>query len=101
MLLRAQRFCLHLPVEYRPIGDATWREGLTENISRSGMLFSAEEPILPQVECEFRLHLLVTRPAEILCRGRIVRCSGVRLAATIDRYRFRESRLSAIDALSA
>ena len=40
---RAQRFNLQLPLKYRPIGEDDWRAGTTENISRSGMLFRAEE----------------------------------------------------------
>src|SRR5580700_886196 len=36
---RAQRFNLHLPLKYRPLGEPDWRDGTTENISRSGMLF--------------------------------------------------------------
>jgi hypothetical protein len=42
---RATRFDLHLPLKYRLVGESGWREGTTENISRSGMLFQAEEPI--------------------------------------------------------
>src|SRR5215813_4306965 len=40
---RAQRFQLHLPLKYRRLGEKIWHEGTTENISRSGMLFKAEE----------------------------------------------------------
>ncbi len=40
---RATRFDLHLPLKYRLVGESGWREGTTENISRSGMLFQAEE----------------------------------------------------------
>src|SRR5215472_188737 len=42
---RAQRFQLHLPLKYRRLGEKLWHEGTTENISRSGMLFKAEEPL--------------------------------------------------------
>src|SRR3974390_258670 len=38
---RAQRFNLHLPLRYRRVGEQGWRNGTTENISRSGMLFLA------------------------------------------------------------
>ena len=91
---RAPRFPLQLCVRYRPIGDTGWREGTTKNISCSGVLFSGGERISPQVECEFRLQLQLKRPAEIVCRGHIVRSStidGVQMAATIDQYSFRDS----------
>ena len=40
---RARRFNLHLPLRYRPLGEENWRPGTTENISRSGLLFLAQE----------------------------------------------------------
>jgi len=74
---RAQRFNLQLPLRYRLVGDNAWREGTTENISRSGMLFRAEEAIPTNVQLEINLVL----PAEIaglsaaavVSRGEIVR----------------------------
>ncbi len=36
---RATRFSVHMPVRYRAIGEGEWREGHTENISRTGVLF--------------------------------------------------------------
>src|SRR5262249_35596021 len=47
---RAQRFNLHLPLKYRLLGENAWRDGTTENISRSGMLFRAEELIPPNAQ---------------------------------------------------
>src|SRR5580692_2608246 len=44
---RAQRFNLHLPLRYRKVGDQGWRQGTTSNISRSGLLFNAEEVLQP------------------------------------------------------
>src|SRR5258708_18743795 len=40
---RARRFNLQLPLRYRPLGDKSWRPGTTENISRSGLPFQAQE----------------------------------------------------------
>ena len=40
---RAPRFTLRLEVRYRSPGDAAWRVGLTENLSRSGVLFRSDE----------------------------------------------------------
>lgn len=101
--VRAWRFELDLPVHYRPIGDAHWHEGRTENISRSGVLFRAGEILDVDTEVEMRFLLPVepTAPA-IVCRGRVVRTvlpggDGRRcgLAVTIARYRFRRSKTAA------
>jgi two-component system cell cycle sensor histidine kinase/response regulator CckA len=74
---RAQRFNLHLPLKYRPLGEPDWRAGTTENISRSGMLFRAEEAISPSVQVEINLvlppEIAGLAPAEVVCRGEVVR----------------------------
>jgi PAS domain S-box-containing protein len=96
---RATRFDLHLPMKYRLIGESGWREGTTENISRSGMLFQAEEPIAPNAQLEINLVLPAEiaglAAAEVVCRGEVVRtarseCSTVSptLAAKILQYHF-------------
>jgi len=74
---RARRFNLHLPLRYRPLGEQSWRPGTTENISRSGLLFQAQEVLRPNMQLEISLVL----PAEIaglgatevICRGEVVR----------------------------
>ena len=103
---RATRFDLHLPLKYRLVGESGWREGTTENISRSGMLFQAEEPIAPNAQLEINLVLPAEiaglAAAEVVCRGEIVRTvkseSGTvspTLAAKILQYHFQHgSRLS-------
>jgi PAS domain S-box-containing protein len=74
---RATRFDLHLPMKYRLVGESGWREGTTENISRSGMLFQAEEPIAANAQLEINLVLPAEiaglAAAEVVCRGEIVR----------------------------
>ena len=54
---RALRFPLRLPLRYRAVAEGTWREGLTENISRSGVLFRAQDllQVSTPVELSFRL----------------------------------------------
>jgi len=74
---RARRFNLHLPLQYRPVGEKSWRPGTTENISRSGLLFQAQEALLPHVQLEISL-VLPTEIAglaatEVICRGEVVR----------------------------
>jgi CheY-like chemotaxis protein len=74
---RAQRFSLQLPLKYRPLGEQDWHSGTTENISRSGMLFRAEELISPNVQLEINLvlprEIAGLSDAEVVCRGEIVR----------------------------
>ena len=74
---RARRFNLHLPLQYRPVGEKSWRPGTTENISRSGLLFQAQELLLPHAQLEISL-VLPTEIAglaatEVICRGEVVR----------------------------
>jgi PAS domain S-box-containing protein len=94
---RATRFDLHLPLKYRLLGESGWREGTTENISRSGMLFQAEEFITPNAQVEINLVLPAEiaglAAAEVICRGEVVRTveSGTvspTLAAKILQYHF-------------
>jgi PAS domain S-box-containing protein len=96
---RAQRFKLNLPLKYRQIGQRDWRMGTTENISRSGLLFRAEELIAPNVQLEINLVLPAEiaglASAEVMCRGEVVRTVEAEtpsmspaLAAKILQYRF-------------
>ena len=83
---RAQRFNLHLPLKYRLLGEDDWREGQTENISRSGVLFRAEEMIPANAQLEINLVLPAEiaglSAAEVVCRGEIVRSTAADQAAT-------------------
>jgi PAS domain S-box-containing protein len=102
---RAQRFQLHLPLRYRRLGEKTWHEGTTENISRSGMLFQADEVL--QLSSQLEINLVL--PAEIaglsatevVCRGEVVRAVEGRgtsvnpaLAARILQYHFQHGPLA-------
>jgi len=96
---RAQRFAIQMPLRYRAMGEIVWHAGSTENISRSGVLFQAEE----LMEVNTPLDMSFALPAEIggeggaqvLCRGRVVRTvlplttdALPALAARILDYRF-------------
>jgi len=93
---RERRLRVNVPVLYRCLDSAEWFHGQTENISRSGLLFSAEK-LLP---LETELEMIFEMPEEIcgvsegnvLCRGRVARTEsdGVRqqLAAAIADYEF-------------
>ncbi|MGP0096617.1 MAG: response regulator [Terriglobales bacterium] len=100
---RARRFNLHLPLRYRPLGEKSWRPGTTENISRSGLLFQAQESLNPAVQLEISLVLpaeIAGLPdTEVICRGEVVRAVEARkggqgqgvtpaLAAKILQYHF-------------
>jgi PAS domain S-box-containing protein len=96
---RAQRFKLHLPLKYRQVGEQSWRAGTTEDISRSGLLFRAEELISPHMQLEINLvlppEIAGLASAEVLCRGEVVRAvepespaMSPALAARILQYHF-------------
>jgi hypothetical protein len=93
---RAQRFSVRVPMRYRSVGEAHWRDGRIENISRTGVLFQTEQVLPPDtpLEMSFVLPLGGAAPG-VFCRGRVVRTvprngGGVppALAATIATYRF-------------
>jgi PAS domain S-box-containing protein len=101
---RAQRFSLHLPLKYRRLGETQWHVGTTENISRSGLLFQADDVLQPNSVLEINLVL----PAEIaglsgtevVCRGEVVRTIDRKgptvspaLAARILQYHFQHGPL--------
>jgi PAS domain S-box-containing protein len=103
---RAKRFDLHLPLKYRLLGENDWRAGTTENISRSGLLFRAEEAISTNAQLEINLVLPAEiaglASAEVVCRGEVVRMvdessSKVHpaLAAKILQYHFQHGSRSA------
>jgi PAS domain S-box-containing protein len=95
---RAKRFQIQLPLRYRRLGETDWHVGTTENISRSGLLFLADESLQPSSQVEINLVL----PAEIaglsgtevVCRGEVVRIiesqgnMSPALAARILQYHF-------------
>ena len=95
----AQRFQLHLPLKYRRLDEDKWHTGETRNISRSGMLFQAEDALQPNVILEINLvlpsEIAGLSATEVVCRGEIVRTvdSGEdkmppALAAKILQYHF-------------
>jgi PAS domain S-box-containing protein len=101
---RAQRFQLHLPLRYRRLGENVWHEGTTENISRSGMLFQADELLQPSAQLEINLvlpqEIAGLSATEVVCRGEVVRTvehagNGLSpaLAARILQYHFQHGPL--------
>ena len=74
---RAPRFQLHLPLKYRRLDEEKWHDGQTRNISRSGLLFQAEDLFPANVQLEINLVLPAEiaglSATEVVCRGEIVR----------------------------
>jgi PilZ domain len=98
-LSRAQRFQLQLPLKYRRLDEEHWHDGETRNISRSGLLFQAEDLLQPNVILEINLvlppEIAGLSQTEVFCRGEVVRTVQTggeemppALAAKILQYRF-------------
>jgi PilZ domain-containing protein len=95
--MRAPRFPLQLTVQCRPLGATAWSAGQTKNISRSGVLIRGTDAFELDVPVELRVKMTQIasgdEPAEIWCRGRVVRavtqCDGqtvTEYAVAIDHY---------------
>jgi nitrogen-specific signal transduction histidine kinase/FixJ family two-component response regulator len=82
---RAPRLPVRLPLRYRLPGELRWRQGTTENVSRSGVLFHAEQSLQPRSELEINMVLPIEIEgiggAEVLCRGEVVRIAQPHEAA--------------------
>jgi PAS domain S-box-containing protein len=96
---RAPRFQLQLPLKYRRLDEDGWHDGETRNISRSGLLFQAEDFLQPNMILEINLvlppEIAGLSQTEVFCRGEIVRTVPTAgeemppaLAAKILQYRF-------------
>ena len=99
---RAARYEMSAPVMYRQVGQSSWHEGRTLNVSSSGVLFTCPAPAL---EPGTRVEILLVLPnpglrdqPRVHCRGAIVRHERRRagtacaVAATIDAYDFIAAR---------
>jgi hypothetical protein len=97
---RAQRFPIAVRLLWRRRGDPQWVEAVTENASRSGVLFHSDRLAVVGTEVELILALSwETAPgfevADVICSGRIARAATTCtdrpvtiLATTIDNYSF-------------
>jgi hypothetical protein len=74
---RAERYAIPIAILYRSPGELDWQPGLTENISRSGVLFRADRHMIPNTPLELMLDLPTIVEARVsgnaLRRGRVVR----------------------------
>ena len=96
---RAERYEIGTAVRYRCVGEREWSEGMTENISISGVLIRTNRFLDPSTTIEMKFFLPVElsgeNAAEVICRGVIVRSSkcnpssgDVAIASTIAQSRF-------------
>jgi PilZ domain len=100
---RAPRYPIRITMLYRLPGNKQWRQGRTENISRSGVLFRTDHKMSLEAPIDMLLALPVEvaggRNARVICRGRVVRMEGApgddterAVAATITNYRLAHSQ---------
>ena len=78
---RAQRFPIQAIMRYRIRGERSWREGVVENISASGLLFQGEQLMKPDTQIELNFILpgksVGEKSARVVGRGMIVRSSAI------------------------
>ena len=95
---RASRYPVNITVRYRPLGEIGWVESKTINISRSGILFEADEPLDVDTPLEISFDLPTefggSGDGTLTCRGMVVRTimppasdAPPVVAATIANYR--------------
>ena len=75
-LPRAERYAIPIAILYRSPGEPDWQPGMTENISRSGVLFRADRQLEPNTPLEIMLDLptiVAAASGTALRRGRVVR----------------------------
>jgi len=94
--MRARRFPLTLPIRCRRAGEEGWIEGVTINISSSGVLFCTSEPLDVDTPVEMSIVLGESRAraGELRCDGHIVRIESgdsptPSIAAAFSRYDLR------------
>ena len=93
-VFRAARFVVHLPLRYRVAGRGTWGVGMTENISRSGILFRTDPPpaMREALTAKPALDMTLKLPQEDPARPPVhVRCQGGVVRATWSDRRGRPS----------
>ena len=74
---RSPRFPVGVPCRYRQPGQIDWLEGMAENISKTGILFRADQEMEVQTTLQMNFELPPEiaggKGAEIFCMGRVVR----------------------------
>jgi hypothetical protein len=68
---RARRFPITVPLQFRKTGMSHWTKGTTVNISRTGILFEAEE--LPAADSLLDIIVDFPTKSKLECHGSVVR----------------------------
>jgi len=78
---RAPRVHAEIPVQFREVGEFDWRNGRTQNISLSGVLFWADQVIKVGTPVEMQYSPPAeanwTTSSKVSCRAKIVRTHPV------------------------
>jgi hypothetical protein len=74
--MRSPRYRLRVPIRYRPEGESDWIAGVTENISRTGILLRGGRALPLDTSFEILFFLSSEAGSEILREGRVVRVVG-------------------------
>lgn len=96
---RARRLKLDIQLRYRVNKTSTWYEGIIENISQSGVLFSGPQPLpvnaLVEMVFEMPEEISGQKNSNVVCQGRVMRTKDATkeqeqgaLAASIVDYKF-------------
>jgi hypothetical protein len=80
---RATRFNLRVPFQYRKSGMPHWQDAKTINVSRTGILFRAEEVLAEKLVLDIRIKLPLQ--GRLSCLGTVVRSEGSDCAVRIYR----------------
>jgi hypothetical protein len=74
---RSPRFPLETPCRFRKPGQIDWLQGMTANVSKSGILFRADREMEVQTTLQMNFELPAEiaggRGAEVFCMGKVVR----------------------------
>ncbi len=82
---RERRLRYHVLIEIKICGGEQWQQGISENISRSGLLFNCVTPLKINQAVELKLEmpreLTGEIPSQVLCLGLVARVTEVPAAA--------------------
>jgi hypothetical protein len=79
---RPPRVPVQTAIRFRRVGDTEWLSGLTENISQTGVLFSAERVYRLNTAVEMRLDV----PQPILGLTGPIKCDGCIVRAVVSTF---------------
>jgi hypothetical protein len=81
---RAQRFPISMSIRYRKYGASYWLSGKTINISRTGILFLANDQL--PIKSDWDFYILFPFKVALRCRGSVVRSEESMCAVHIHHF---------------